>query len=133
MRRPILHCKNPRCNKIIIDCKSSKRKFCGNPCKNNYHFNKKQEEEADSIENSRAINRFKRFLKEMRDMEIDSFCYKEDSHFFNNVVFPSQKLLNQDNGEKLYVIQFDNILIHVNDETNLIKIIKHERTNKSFS
>ena len=69
----------------------------------------------------------------MLELEIESFNYKVDSYFFNNLVFPSQKLLMLDNGEKLYVIQFDNILLNLDYKTNLIKIIKHERTNKSFS
>lgn len=133
MKRQEKFCANPSCKDIITDYKSSSRKFCCTACKNNYHYNKKLEEQEDSISNERALKRFKRLLKEMLELEIESFNYKVDSYFFNNLVFPSQKLLMLDNGEKLYVIQFDNILLNLDYKTNLIKIIKHERTNKSFS
>ena len=126
MKRPEKVCANPKCNDRITDYKSTRRKFCSTPCKNSYHHNKKLEEQEDSIANERAIKRLKRFLKEMQELEIESFKFKKDSYFFDNVVFPSQKLLKLDNGDKLYVIRFDNILINIDEKTNLIKIIKHE-------
>jgi hypothetical protein len=126
MKRPEKVCANPKCNDRITDYKSTRRKFCSTPCKNSYHHNKKLEEQEDSIANERAIKRLKRFLKEMQELEIESFKFKRDSYFFDNVVFPSQKLLKLDNGDKLYVIRFDNILINIDEKTNLIKIIKHE-------
>lgn len=126
MKRPEKVCANPKCNDRITDYKSTRRKFCSTPCKNSYHHNKKLEEQEDSIANERAIKRLKRFLKEMQELEIESFKFKRDSYFFDNVVFPSQKLLKLDNGDKLYVIRFDNILVNIDEKTNLIKIIKHE-------
>ncbi len=126
MKRPEKVCANPKCNDRITDYKSTRRKFCSTPCKNSYHHNRKLEEQEDSIANERAIKRLKRFLKEMQELEIESFKFKRDSYFFDNVVFPSQKLLKLDNGDKLYVIRFDNILINIDEKTNLIKIIKHE-------
>ena len=132
MKRPEKVCENPNCKERITDYKSTRRKFCSSPCKNNYHHNKKLEEQEDSIANERAIKRLKRLLKEMQELEIESFKFKMDSYFFNNVVFPSQKLLKLDDGDKLYVIQFDNILINIDEKINLIKIIKHERINKSY-
>lgn len=126
MKRPEKVCANPKCNDRITDYKSTRRKFCSTPCKNSYHHNKKLEEQEDSIANERAIKRLKRFLKEMQELEIESFKFKRDSYFFDNVVFPSQKLLKLDDGDKLYVIRFDNILINIDEKTNLIKIIKHE-------
>lgn len=132
MKRPEKVCANPKCNDRITDYKSTRRKFCSTTCKNSYHHNKKLEEQEDSIANERAIKRLKRLLKEMQELEIESFKFKIDSYFFNNVVFPSQKLLKLDNGDKLYVIRFDNILINIDEKTNLIKIIKHERINKSY-
>jgi hypothetical protein len=133
MKRPEKICVNPQCKEKIPEYKSSARKFCSSSCKNSYHYNKKLEEQEESIANERAIKRFIRLLKEMQEFEIEDFNFKKDSYFFNNIVFPSQKLFISDNGDKLYVIRFDNILINIDDETNLIKIIKHERTNKSFS
>lgn len=133
MKKPEKTCANPLCNAKIHDYKSASRKFCSTPCKNSYHYNKKLEEQEDSIANEKAIKRFFRLLKEMQELEIESFKFKMESYFFNNIAFPSQKLFISDDGDKLYVIRFDNILINIDDKTNLIKIIKHERTNKSFS
>ena len=65
--------------------------FESTPCKNSYHYNKKLEEQEVSIANERAIKRFIRLLKEMLELEIESFKFKMDSYFFNNTVFPSQK------------------------------------------
>ncbi len=133
MKRPEKVCANPNCNERIKDYKSTRRKFCSEQCKNSYHYNKKLEEEADSIENSRAIKKLKRFLKEMLELEIESFKFKTDSYFFNNIILPSKQLYKKDNGDKIYVIQFDNILINIDESTNQIKIIKNERINKTFS
>ena len=132
MKRPEKVCENPNCKERITDYKSTRRKFCSTTCKNSFQNNKKLEEQEDSIANERAIKRLKRLLKEMQELEIESFKFKMDSYFFNNVVFPSQKLLKLDDGDKLYVIQFDNILINIDEKINLIKIIKHERINKSY-
>lgn len=133
MKRPEKVCANPNCKETIKDYKSNRKKFCSEQCKNSYHYYKKLEEEADSIENSRAIKKLKRFLKEMLELEIESFKFKTDSYFFNNIILPSKQLYKKDNGDKIYVIQFDNILINIDESTNQIKIIKNERINKTFS
>lgn len=132
MKKPEKTCANPLCKEKIQEYKSATRKFCSTPCKNSYHYNKKLEEQEVSIANERAIKRFIRLLKEMLELEIESFKFNMDSYFFNNTVFPSQKHYKTENGNTLNVIQFDNILINIDDKTNLIKIIKHEQSNKSF-
>lgn len=133
MKRPEKICVNPQCREKIIYYKSTKRKFCSASCKNSYHYDKKLEEHEVSITNDRAIKRLVRFLKEMQEFEIESFKIKKESFFFKNIIFPSKKQLNMDNGQILYVIQFDNILINLDDKDNSIKIINYEHTKKSFN
>lgn len=132
MKKPVKICFNPQCEEEIKDYASARKKFCCAKCKSSYHNNKKMEDEEESITNARAINRLKRFLKEMLELEIESFKFKSESYFFNNTVLPSKQILIKDNGEKLYVIKFDNIIINIDENTNQLKIIKNERTNKTF-
>lgn len=132
MKRPEKVCANPKCNDRITDYKSTRRKFCSTTCKNSFHHNKKLEEQEDSIANERAIKRLKRFLKEMEEMEIDSFVYKEKSFFFNNIVLPTKQTFIHDDGEKYFVSRLDNFLVHKERNTKTIKIFKHGPISKTL-
>lgn len=132
MKKPVLICKNPTCKEIIVNYKSRKKQFCCVPCKNSYNYYKRQEEQEDSIANAKALNRLKRVLKEMLDMEIDSITYREDSYFFNNLVLPSTQTLIDDNENEYLVVRLDDVLIHRIKNSNTIKIIKYERINKTL-
>lgn len=132
MKRYPIICKNPNCRDEIIEYKSRKKEFCCLPCKNSYNYYKRQEEQEDSISNAKAINRLKRVLKEMHDMEIESITYKEDSYFFNNLVLPSTQTFIDDDGKEYLVTRLDEILIHRIKNSNTIKLIKYERINKTL-
>lgn len=132
MKRPEKVCANPKCNDRITDYKSTRRKFCSSPCKNSFHHNKKLEEQEDSIANERAIKRLKRFLKEMEEMEIDSFVYKKESYFFNNIVLPTKQTFIHDDGEEYLVSRLDNFLVHKERNTKTIKLFKHGPINKTL-
>lgn len=132
MKRPEKVCENPNCIERITDYKSTRRKFCSTTCKNNYHHNKKLEEQEDSIANERAIKRLKRFLKEMEEMEIDLFVYKKESYFFNNIVLPTKQTYIHDDGVEYLVSRLDNFLVHKEKYTKTIKLFKHGPINKTL-
>jgi hypothetical protein len=132
MKRYPIICKNPNCRDEIKEYKSRKREFCSLQCKNSYNYYKKQEEQEDSIMNAKAINRLKRVLKEIYDMEIESITYKEDSYFFNNIVLPSTQTFIDDKGKEYLVSRLDEILIHRIKNSSTIKIFKYERINKTL-
>ena len=44
MKKPIKFCKNPDCEEEILDCKSSKKIYCTDKCRN-YHGHKRRSEE----------------------------------------------------------------------------------------
>jgi hypothetical protein len=66
MRRPILYCLNPTCAVEILDYKSSKRKYCASPCKNQHGHYLRSKKNAKAIDfakgmkvNNDLLNSFK--------------------------------------------------------------------------
>lgn len=127
MKKPIKYCKNPDCEDVINEYKSSKREYCSDYCRNHHGYMRRSEENYDFNLIRKGMIKNYNLLKLHSDNNILSeHLDKFEKLGFDSRYLPEPKYFNID-GVKTKCYRYKDIIFGLDpkDET---KIIIYQKT-----